>query len=187
MSLRHNNHLCFLSVFFPLLQYVNSRYLIDQDPIHWSPPHTHEMHLHLFSLSSRAASFLLLFIKPCLCACLAWWRGCEVLGLKWVQISREMDKRVWRIKLCDVTSGIGRHPCLLIEPSEKHFTERCGLNTGLSPSQAKAQSPHKLLFYFHPPLLARYSSFCSVNNHKNKMTGSQSLPLLIFVTFSTVF
>lgn len=54
--------------------------------------------------------------------------------------------------VCDVTSGIGRHPCLLIEPSEKHFIWGCGLNAGLNPSQAETENPHHMLFFFFPLL-----------------------------------
>lgn len=118
--------------------------------------HTHYMHLHLFSLRSCAASVLWLF--ACLVCVPTWlgWRGCEIPGIKRVQISREMDKRVWRIKLCDVTSGVGRRPRLLIELSggKTLHTGACGLNTGLNPSQATARNPQKLA----PPPFPLFSS-----------------------------
>lgn len=149
----------FLVCFLPST--VCQHQLLDWSRSHSVKSSTHELHLHSFSLSSRAASFLLLFIKLVCVAAAAWRWGCEVPGLKWVQISREMDKRVWRIKLCDVTSGTGRHPCLLIEPSEKHFTQGCELNAGLKPSQAGAQT---CFFHAHPFFLrVCYCSFFSVD------------------------
>lgn len=119
-----------------------SSYLIDQDPFHWIPPHTtHNPIGFLFLLMQCPHSYC---SSDCLFTSLAWRRGCEVPWLKWLQISRQMEKRVWRIKLCDVTSGTGR---LWIRLSEEHFTQGSELNAGLSPPQAKHRIPTTSFLY----------------------------------------
>lgn len=128
----------------------------------------HACSIYLLSAVSSSA-----YLLPCLCL-RSLLECCEVPGLKWVQISRDMEG----IKLCDVVSGSRRHPCLLMT-SEKHFTQGCGLNAGMSSSHpSSTETPHIVFFLLLLPIGSALEGISPVNNPKMKIAGPHSSPSL---------
>lgn len=145
-----NDHLALMA---PLVYFfsLECTYLIDRDPFHWSPPHVTRTPVGLlFLLMQRPFSYC---SSAYLCTSLAC-RGCEVPWLKWLQISRQMEKRVWRIKLCDVTSGTGR---VWIRLSENTSHRAVNWMQGSVPRRLKHRIPTtSFFFFFLIPLLGLF-------------------------------